>query len=71
MVEEKQEQQVILNRSALSYVQFVNGLSSQKTKKTYTIFLASFLKFANTGCDEILELEPKKVQSIIIGWLVA
>ena len=71
VVEEKQQKQhVILNRSALSYVQFVNGLSSEKTKKIYTIFLASFLKFANTGCDEILELEPKKVQSIIIGWLV-
>jgi integrase len=28
------------------------------------------LKFANTGCDEILELDHKKVQSIIIGWLV-
>jgi site-specific recombinase XerD len=54
----------------LSYIQFVNALHSKKTKEKYTEFLNTFLTYADIGCDEILQMEPKQVQSLLIQYII-
>jgi integrase len=56
--------------NSFSYVQYVNALHSQKTKEHYTIALIDFLKYAKMGADQLLELEPKKLQAILISYIV-
>jgi len=65
-----QKNQQLLDKSSYSYVQFINALSSNRTKESYTFFLDSFLRFAKLGCDQLLELEPRKVQGILISYII-
>lgn len=54
----------------MSYIQYVNALHSKKTKEKYTEFLNAFLTYADNGCDEILQMEPKQVQSLLIQYII-
>jgi integrase len=54
----------------VSYIQYVNALHSKKTKEKYTEFLNAFLTYADIGCDEILQMEPKQLQSLLIQYII-
>ena len=54
----------------MSYIQYVNVLHSKKTKEKYTEFLNAFLTYADIGCDEILQMETKQVQSLLIQYII-
>lgn len=55
-------------QQSIAYVQFVNALHSEKTKIIYTLAIDAFIKYTKLDYDKILELEPKKVQAIIISY---
>jgi integrase len=54
----------------MSYIQYINALHSKKTKEKYTEFLNAFLTYADIGCDEILQMEPKQVQPLLIQYVI-
>jgi integrase len=54
----------------LSFIQFVNALHSKQTKDTYTRALNDFLGYAKIDPDALIELDPKKLQTIIIAYIV-
>jgi hypothetical protein len=43
---------LLLQKTETSYIQYVNGLHSRKTKEKYIEFLNALLTYADIGCDE-------------------